>query len=253
MRNAFRRLPVSAKNIITAGVTLLAVLIFYFSTNQLTGGRQGITLVTPVDAVIPFIPAAIFGILLFLPLFFLPFLIVTDRILLGRIAWGIIICITLVIFVYLALPTRVPRPGIPTQENFLYWLVAFLYVIDNPVNCLPGLSLTISIFITYSLWPLGRLAGWASLAATTIIAISSLLLRQHYLADVLASLILAYLVYRVLVRAAAGNTRSIQIAVDFKDWQRLAQHLAYSYIGPIVAGWILFEIGLRFNPVLPTN
>lgn len=253
MRKAFRNQPALTQNIIVAGIILTAILLCYYTTNHLTGARPGISLVTPVDAVIPFVPAAIFGYMLFLPVFLSPFLLVQDRAVIRNISWGIIICVALVLATFLAVPTRVPRPGIPTQENFLYWLVAFLYVIDNPVNCLPGLMLTIVAFVTFCMWSLTRIAGWISITAATTILISSLLLRQHNSVDCVAGFVVGFGVYRFFTRPVIDSAMAAGFAVDTKDWQKPALRIAYSYFALVAAGLLLFETGLRFNPVLPTN
>lgn len=240
-------------NLATAVLVFAIALLLYIVTNQLTGSRQGITFVTPVDAVIPFLPAAFFGFLLFFPLFLFPFLFISEAQAIRRIAWGVIICTVVVLAVFFALPTRVPRPGIPTQEKFLYWLVAFLYVCDNPVNCLPGFSLTISIFVTFCTWSVARAAGWLCLGATAVVVVSGLLLRQHYLADVLASLIIGYMVFRFFARPALRNLRPASLALGIAAWQSLALRLGIAYLALVGLGLLLFEIGVRFNPVLPTN
>lgn len=247
------RQPFFHHNLVAAGLVLAVGLLLYVVVNQLTGLRPGVTFVTIADAIVPFMPAAVFGLLFFIPLFIFPFMLISEPLIIRRIAWGIIISIFIVLAVFLALPTRVPRPGIPTQENFLYWLVAFLYISDNPVNCLPAFSLTISIFISLCMWSLARLAGWVSFAATAVVSLSSLLLRQHYLADVLASLVIGYAVYRFFARPVLKNKLPAGLVVSPGEWQRLALRITLVYFGLIGAGLLLFEAGLRFNPVLPTN
>jgi hypothetical protein len=83
--------------------------------------------------------------------------------------------------------------------------------------------------------------------------ISSLFLRQHLLADCLASVVVGYGVFRFFARPAIRNAQSAGLNISTGDWQSLALRFGYSYFAPIAAGLLLFEIGLRFNPVLPTN
>ena len=94
-------------------------------------------------------------------------------------------------FVGLAVPA--PHRPSPGDAGVAAAMVRWLYTVDPPANAFPSLHVTNSVIcagVVRRLWPrAGALAG--ALAAG--VAISTLTLRQHWLADVVAGAILGSL------------------------------------------------------------
>lgn len=218
----------------------------YIGLGLLWPNRVGANFGFFADASLPFLP---WSILFYAVQFVMPVValrLIRNSLLIQRLVWaylGIaIICAITVAF----LPVRMPRPGIPTQENFFYWCVALLYVVDKPVHSFPNVwfaltSLGTAILIQQRL----RVGLWFALFAV-LGAAASLTIRQHSLADVAAGGLLSGLIYFFAFRRhvkAETQPLSIQTMIP------VAYFLAIVFTVILV----LFESGLRFDPVLPVN
>lgn len=253
MRAAPNRLSVPGRNILQGIAMFVFCCLIYVIPNRLMGDRPGVALMTSVDTLLPFWPASVLGWIVAVPLFLLPFVVIRQRALLVRAMWGYVICTLTIAAVYFAFPARVARPGIPTQENFFYWSVALTYILDNPVTCMPAMTTTLAAFSTLSVWLLSRPMGLVALVLNFVVGFSSLTLRQHFIADLLAGVLVAFAVYwlfmRPHVRRALAEVESGELLFPPK----IASQLVYLYLGLIGFGLLVFEAGVRYSPVLPTN
>jgi membrane-associated phospholipid phosphatase len=138
---------------------------------------------------------------------------------------------------FLAYPTIAPRTDEVVGEGFFAWSLRLVYSADPPRNCFPSLHVAhafVSALTCYRLHPgVGIAAGlWASL-----IAVSTLFTKQHYVADVIAGIFLACAAYVLFLRSCP---REVVPELD----RRVAPVLMLGLIGIhglIVAGfWIVF-------------
>jgi membrane-associated phospholipid phosphatase len=67
-----------------------------------------------------------------------------------------------------------------------------VYAGDHPFNDFPSLHVSTSAIIAIHWWRFNRRAGLVAVIWAVLIAMSTVLIRQHYLADVAGGLILAY-------------------------------------------------------------
>jgi len=106
---------------------------------------------------------------------------------------GMITCY-IIYFVY---PTYVPRPMI-TGTDFLSNLVLSLYAADNPYNCFPSIHVLNSALIALYVCGSQKVSKWIKVACIVMsvsIILSTMFIKQHYFADVLAAIIFAYVLY----------------------------------------------------------
>ena len=93
--------------------------------------------------------------------------------------------------VFLCYPTAAPRPvGVP-GDDLLAWSLRTLYALDPPYNCFPSLHVAYAFLAALSTYRAHRLLGLAALAWAVLIGISTLFIKQHYAADVIAGVGLA--------------------------------------------------------------
>ncbi len=102
-------------------------------------------------------------------------------------------------FVY---PTRAPRPDTVAGEGFAVWGLRFLYSADPPYNCFPSLHVAHSFASAIACSRVHRKVGVAALTAAVLVAIATLLTKQHYVLDVIAGVALAWAASSVLLRHA---------------------------------------------------
>lgn len=110
-------------------------------------------------------------------------------------------------FIFLALPVRyVLRPNLVHAQDTLTQLIAGFYVIDGPFNNFPSMHVSLAFlcyFVTRRYLP--RYGSLMFLLAIGI-ASSTVLVKQHYILDVLSAIPVAMLVnYFVLERLRVRN------------------------------------------------
>ena len=169
-------------------VTVYAASLPYAPLNH---GPDRIFLRTPLDRAIPVVPV-----------FALPYVSLTPyiavsmaalllvRVRLFRSAAVAMIVAWLVSYAfYFFLQSYVDRPVV-TGTDPLSALVRLVYASDQPYNDFPSLHTSLSIIVAIHWWRFDRRAGWGAAAWSVLIIASTLLIHQHYLADVAGGLAL---------------------------------------------------------------
>ena len=99
--------------------------------------------------------------------------------------------------IYYFYPTYVPRPMI-TGTDFLSNLVLNLYAADNPYNCFPSIHVLNSVLIAlyiYESEKVYKLIKVICVIMSGSIILSTMFIKQHYFADVIAGIIFAFILY----------------------------------------------------------
>ena len=150
----------------------------------------------------------------------------------------LLVWITAFVF-FLAYPTMAPRPLKIIGEGFAFWSLRFLYSLDPPYNCFPSLHVAHSFVSAMTCYRVHRGVGIAAGIAASLIGISTLFTRQHYIADVVAGTFLAFVAYAVFLH---GYRRDAVPELE----RRLAPVLAIgiiSFIGLALGGfWIAYRV-----------
>jgi membrane-associated phospholipid phosphatase len=92
---------------------------------------------------------------------------------------------------YYFLQSEMIRPVLTGTDVFTQMIRA-VYAGDNPYNCFPSLHTSISTIMAVAWYRFDRRAGIAAGVWTALIVASTVLIKQHYLADVLGGLIVAF-------------------------------------------------------------
>lgn len=179
--------------IILAVVALLQ--FFLYEPLNFSHGRVHV-LATWLDRLIPLVPIFVLPYLslyLFLIATILILLSEPDRSQLRQYLLATIFTLTVAYTFYGFYQTQVIRPAI-VGHGYLSHLVAFVYASDNPFNDFPSLHAALSFLSALFLYrpKLSRvvLMVWGSL-----IAVSTIFVKQHYVVDVLSGLALAVCSY----------------------------------------------------------
>jgi membrane-associated phospholipid phosphatase len=109
------------------------------------------------------------------------------------------IAATLACVIFFLYPTTFPR-----MESSGFWF-GFLHFIDTPANCFPSLHVALASIAAWSLREDG--IPWAPFGAlwALSIALSTMLVKQHYAADVLGGLLLASSAVFLVSRASLAS------------------------------------------------
>lgn len=145
---------------------------------------------------IPLIPAFILGYLLvYLSMLGLYFLI-TDKPIFKKVVVSFFLITTIHYLFFILLPVKMGlRPEALQRTGIIDELVRLYYIIDKPYNCFPSLHVAYAFLGTLILWNYKRKWGYIYLAATIIISVSVVLVKQHYILDVAGGYATTALVY----------------------------------------------------------
>jgi len=188
----------------------------YMAINYLYQPETSHTLWTSLDRAIPLVPGWSFLYNThFLMAFIVPF-VVSDRLETRRAVSLIVLSNTLVFACFLLIPVHMERGPfealVRPSESWAHWWLGFSYFLDTPRTCFPSGHITTVGVITTLCWRRNRRLGMAVGAYSLLIALSTLFVKQHYLADVAGAggvLVASVgLVYVWPQRAAAAAERS---------------------------------------------
>ena len=154
-----------------------------------------------LDAAIPVWPvwAIIYG-ALYLWLILLPVFVVREEAHVRRTFWTYLAVWITAYIVFLAYPTAAPRPRGVEGDGFAVWGLLFLYGADPPFNCFPSLHVAHSFVSALTCYRVHRRLGQVATAAASLVAVSTLFTKQHYVLDVIAGAAMAYGAYWLLLR-----------------------------------------------------
>jgi membrane-associated phospholipid phosphatase len=191
--------PLRARVVVPA-FTLMVLVPCYLVIAVVTRGR---TLHLPelaLDRMISVQPAWAVIYISYLAVPFLPVLVIRQEELIRRtfLAWLMVWIAGYACF--LIYPTILPRPVGEIGEGFFAWFLRGVYDADPPRNCFPSLHVATPFVAALSCWRAHRGVGLAACVWALLIALSTLFTKQHYVADVIAGILLAGAAYAVFLR-----------------------------------------------------
>lgn len=224
---------------VTAPMVALIVLVpFYIFIAQWNVGRALHVPEIALDRSLPLAPAwaLVYG-TVYLFLILLPVLVVrtNDHVRAMFLAYLAVWLTAYVIF--LVYPTRAPRPEIAAADGFVAWGIRFLYSSDPPYNCFPSLHVAHSFVSALSCYRVHERVGMAGLVGASLVGLSTLFTKQHYVIDVIAGAMLAWAACTIFLRwprDIASVERRVAPAVA--AWTGVA-------IGALFAlAWLAYEV-----------
>ena len=159
---------------------------------QLNHGPSRIFLQTPLDRALPVVPIFAIPYVSLIPYIgvsLLVFLFLRVRV--YRSAAITMIVVWFISYAcYFFLQSYIARPNISGTDPFS-GLIRSIYANDQPYNDFPSLHTSLSTIIAIHWWRIDRRLGIAAAIWTALIVASTVLVKQHYLADVIGGLALA--------------------------------------------------------------
>ena len=194
------------------GVALatLVLLVAWYGVSllytPLNHGPNRIFLRTPLDQAIPVVPVFVIPYISLTPYIAVTMaLLLLARVRLFRSAAVAMIIAWLVSYAfYFFLQSYVARPHLAGSDP-LTALIRTVYAGDQPYNDFPSLHTSLSTIVAICWWRVDRRIGMVAGAWTLLIVASTVLVHQHYLADLAGGLTLAAVACFVSLRLFARD------------------------------------------------
>ena len=222
-------------------VTLMALVPFYLFIPGTLPGRPPFVPELALDRWLPVIPAwaIVYG-TAYLFLIVLPVLVVRQTEHIRRTYLAYLSVWVAAYICFLLYPTVAPRPVDVFGEGFAVWGLRFLYSADPPFNCFPSIHVAHSFVSALSCYRVHRRLGVAAAFCALLVAVSTLLSKQHYVLDVIAGGLLASVAYVVFLR---GCRRDQVPDVD----KEVAPLMAFGAAGIVGLATVCLWIAYRLN------
>ena len=202
---------------VSLGLVLLANLISFQGSRLFTRGLFHHDLSLSADAAVPFLPWTIviyFGCFAVWFLYY-RFIAGLPRERADRFFWSNILGKGVCMLFFLFFPTTMARPS-PEGSSFWDAAMRFLYFIDTPDNLFPSIH-CLNSWLCWAGVRGNREVPFrirtAALITALLVCLSTLTVRQHVLADVLAGILLAEITYQL-----AGIPALRSVYVRLADW-----------------------------------
>jgi PAP2 superfamily len=180
---------------LTVGIGLLVIFaVLFLGVNQWTAqrvsdGAQSFYPEIAIDAYIPFVPIFVFGYTLYYVWLFLPMLLLRTRAQFYQVMIGFNLVQVPALLLFLLYPSHMTRPLVP-GDDIASRLVRFLYRMDPGFNLLPSLHVGHSVLVALFFHTFRPRSVWVTIGSGLII-LSTLLIKQHVVLDVLSGIVLA--------------------------------------------------------------
>ncbi len=143
---------------------------------------------------IPFIPVAIIGYSFVFLLVAIMYLAIDNMQDFWEICIRFLNMSLLCFIIFLIFPVRMDlRPEVGMAGDWITELVRFYFWIDHPYNLFPSMHLSASFFSAFYCMRKGKIIGWITMVMAITVGVSVVLLKQHYILDVVAGFFVAWL------------------------------------------------------------
>ena len=197
----FGERPPAAALTVVLGVIAIVTSQFYDALNH---GPNVLFLRTPLDDLIPVVGPFVVPYVSLRPLIYLSavlFLLFRARIYRSAAVAMTVTLLVSYVF-YVLLQTYIDRPTLTGTDVFSQ-MIRDVYAGDQPYNDFPSLHASLSTIFAIHWWRVDRRIGAPVAIWTALIVLSTVFVKQHYVADMLAGVLLAFLASRLALRSLA--------------------------------------------------
>ncbi len=140
----------------------------------------------------------------------IPAVVLRDRRLVRRVGVAHLVAQTVAFAAFVLMPVSGAelRPLHVPTDTLSGWALALNYRIDAPFNCFPSLHVATTTLTAIALARVSRPLGWLGATVAALIAISTLLVKQHYLLDVVGGGLLGAVVATTMLGSRRDGSPS---------------------------------------------
>lgn len=230
---AFRTLLASA---------LVSLAPLYFVIGELTRNQPAYVPEISLDRSFSLQPAWMFAYgSLYVFALLMPLLVIREQGLFRRAMQAYLAVMIFSYVGFLLFPTVAPRPAEVPGNDFFAWSLRLAYSIDPPHGCFPSLHVAYSFVAALACYRVHSGVGVVAGLWAMLIGVSTLFTKQHYIVDVIAGALAAYVAYVLFLRSHPRE------AIPESDRRRapLAALAAFGVFAVMVAGfWMAYRMGV---------
>lgn len=196
-----------------------------------------VTLATPIDLSIPLVPESIiiywyiFYSFIFFSYFYFAFVQREYR---NALVLAFVLVNVVAYIIYLIYPVLGPE-RVVLGTDFFSLQIQSLYTHDVQVNCFPSLHGSTALLSAYALWKAKKEYGYVSWPIAIAVMISTLLTRQHWIADQIAAAFVT-LPITIFIFTRFKYTRVLESTTQVRQWQ-LAVSMVVAILFMILYLW----------------
>lgn len=172
----------------------------YFGSKLINSNMQHYDLTTKLDTMIPIVP---FFSIIYLGCYIfwaVNYLIASriDKVYFYKFITSIFIAYTVCGIIFVLFPTYIDRPNIPNTDSLGLYLMNYVFTTDTPNNLFPSMHCLISWFCFIGIRgqrEIPKWYQWTSCIIAILVFISTLVIKQHFIVDVFAGIVVAELCY----------------------------------------------------------
>jgi membrane-associated phospholipid phosphatase len=140
----------------------------------------------------------------------IPYCVLPEPRILRRYLLGNMLIVLLSAIAWVTLPVRLDRPPFEPGNDFGSWLLTGVYQFDPTTNCFPSAHCAIAVYSAIALrFTSRRMFAWGIFSAAAI-CVSTVMTKQHYVADVAGGAVLAALAAYAIRRRPARMPDSVR-------------------------------------------
>lgn len=199
-------------------ILLLALLwlasVPYLEINAYSATRSTFDLTMPLDTLIPFRPRWDYTYGALYLMWLVPFTSIRDPELLDRTGRAYLLLYLTSYATFLLFPVHIARPTV-SPDSFHEWGMAALAGVDGPYNGFPSIHVSMALLVAAIGGKTSRALGWVLWPLAVGVAISTILLKQHVIADVVGGIVVAIAAIRAFI---APYERNEETALPVRFW-----------------------------------
>jgi membrane-associated phospholipid phosphatase len=179
--------------------------VMYLTSNHVHLFEPQYLPMSRLDHAIPFIPQTIWIYTSDLVLFFAAYILCTRIETANKYLWAFFALQTVSVAIFWLWPTTYPREFFPLPADLdaaSHYIFSHLRLTDSPANCLPSLHVSSCYLAAYAQKGESPKRFWIFFVWATLVSISTLTTKQHYIADVIFGFIFGYGAYWVFFTKA---------------------------------------------------
>lgn len=200
------------------GLVLPVYLIAFYLVERIVDPAACHAMYIPLDDRIPLLEGFVLPYMLWFPMLLCAavFLFLKDPEGFKRYMVYIAVSFFSTLIFYCVYPNKQElRPESFPRENLCTWILSLVYKEDTSTNVCPSLHVIGAFAVSFAVWDSDALQGkkrvfwrWFTLISTSVIAVSTVFVKQHSVIDLLAAIPFSILVYLLVYKFHYQRRRS---------------------------------------------